>query len=482
MGLHQINKIVILGGTLLSLLTSCSNSAAIESLVGPDPKLKENLANKAVAEAKTATSTTTFTTDNLSSSANTSANLSGTTPTTQPEINTKIKLPKNFPQDIPIYSPAKLRLIQPGWTIDAGKVKLTSPDDASQVASYYQTELETSGWKIIQAFTPDFNNSQHQGIAIKDNLKIAVEIAKTEDDTQLTIAYEPIKEENSSTLSSTGDLSDSYSIETEAEKNLDSISLDVRQNKGDIQDDMASETAIASPTNPMAASEVNFTDLDEVPEQLSKYVEEVAALGILTPYTKDGNTDFNKFAPNQPVTRGEYASWLIAANNKYYSDSPGNKIYAVNKSDRPAFEDINSKNPDFSAIQGLAEAGLIPSMLTSDSSKLLFQPDAPLKREDLILWKVPLDVRKALPKASIEAIQESWGFQDAANVEPEALKALFADYQNGELSNIKRIFGFTTLFQPKKPITRAEAAASLWHFGFQGDGITAPEVLKLKRN
>ena len=40
------------------------------------------------------------------------------------------------------------------------------------------------------------------------------------------------------------------------------------------------------------------------------------------------------------------------------------------------------------------------------------------------------------------------------------------------------MFGYTTLFQPKKPVTRAEAAASLWYFGFQGDGITAKEVLE----
>jgi len=40
------------------------------------------------------------------------------------------------------------------------------------------------------------------------------------------------------------------------------------------------------------------------------------------------------------------------------------------------------------------------------------------------------------------------------------------------------VFGYTTLFQPKKPVTRAEAAASLWYFGFQGDGITAKEILE----
>ncbi|MEY4519026.1 MAG: hypothetical protein RLZZ499_1625, partial [Cyanobacteriota bacterium] len=56
-------------------------------------------------------------------------------------------------------------------------------------------------------------------------------------------------------------------------------------------------------------------------------------------------------------------------------------------------------------------------------------------------------------------------------------RALYDDFQNGDRSNVRRIFGYTTLFQPKKPVTRAEAAASLWYFGFQGDGITAKEVL-----
>ncbi|MFM6397433.1 MAG: S-layer homology domain-containing protein, partial [Planktothrix sp.] len=36
---------------------------------------------------------------------------------------------------------------------------------------------------------------------------------------------------------------------------------------------------------------------------------------------------------------------------------------------------------------------------------------------------------------------------------------------------------FTTLFQPKKNVTRAEAAATLWFFGFQGEGISAKDAL-----
>ena len=228
------------------------------------------------------------------------------------------------------------------------------------------------------------------------------------------------------------------------------------------------------------SSDVDFADLDEVPEQQKQPLESVAALGILTPFTGKANVELTKFAPNEIITRGEYARWLIAANNRYYSDDPGKKIYVAAKTNQPAFKDVKVNHPDFEAIQSLAEAGLIPSRLTEDSTNLSFRPDAPLIREDLVTWKVPLDTRKSLPKASIEAIEESWGFQDAADIDSSAIRALYADYQNGDRSNIRRILGYTMIFQPKKAVTRAEAAASLWYFGFQGDGITAKEVLELE--
>ena len=111
----------------------------------------------------------------------------------------------------------------------------------------------------------------------------------------------------------------------------------------------------------------------------------------------------------------------------------------------------------------------------------MFRPDAPLTREQLILWKVPLDTRQALPNASIDAVRESWGFQDAARIDPKALRAVLADFQNGEQSNIRRALGYTTLFQPKRPVTRAEAAAAIWYFGNASEGISAGEALKLKQ-
>jgi hypothetical protein len=130
-------------------------------------------------------------------------------------------------------------------------------------------------------------------------------------------------------------------------------------------------------------------------------------------------------------------------------------------------------------IQGLAEAGLIPSPLSGDSTAVLFRPNAPLTREQMILWKVPIDIRQSLPSASVDAVKQTWGFQDAARIEPKALRAVLADFQNSEQSNIRRVFGYTTLFQPKKPVTRAEAAGALWYFGTSSEGISAQEALQL---
>ncbi len=163
-----------------------------------------------------------------------------------------------------------------------------------------------------------------------------------------------------------------------------------------------------------------------------------------------------------------------------YINNNAKQIRLASASVQPAFSDIPAKDPDFGVIQGLAEAGLIPSPLSGNATVVLFRPDAPLTREQLLLWKTPLDTRQALPAANLEAVKQTWGFQDVGKIDPQALRAVLADFQNGELSNIRRVFGYTTLLQPKKPVTRAEAAVTLSYFGTPGDGISATEALKLK--
>jgi S-layer homology domain len=184
------------------------------------------------------------------------------------------------------------------------------------------------------------------------------------------------------------------------------------------------------------------------------------------------------FEPGKAITRREYARWLVAANNAIYTNVPARKIRPGTSTDQPAFRDVATSDPDFGAIQGLANAGLIPSSLSGDTGAVNFRPNSTLTREDLIAWKVPVDIRRSLPNATIESVKESWGFQDTAKIDPKALRAVLADYQNGDLSNIRRAFGYTTLFNPKKTVSRAEAAGVLWFFGAQGDGLSAKDALQ----
>ena len=235
----------------------------------------------------------------------------------------------------------------------------------------------------------------------------------------------------------------------------------------------------------------DYTDITAAPEEIQPYLTDLIELDLLkvrpsTPPATDASGEVaqsppppepDEFSPNQAVTRREYARWLLATNNRFYNSQRNRKVRPGVTNSSPVFQDVKPNDPDFEAIQGLAEAGIIPSPLTGSSTTLTFRPDAPLTRKDLILWKVPLDTRQPLPQATPAAVEQAWGFQDAAKIEPRALQAVLADYQNGDFANILRAFGYTTLFQPDKAATRAEAAAVLWRFGNSTEGITAAEVL-----
>ncbi len=227
----------------------------------------------------------------------------------------------------------------------------------------------------------------------------------------------------------------------------------------------------------------DYVDIDKAPEEIQPYLVDLIELDLLktTPSAKsaDGKIQAvpaDQFRPNQVITRREYARWLLATNNRFYTDQRSRKIRAGVNSSSPIFKDVPTGDSDFGAIQGLAEAGIIPSPLTGSSTELTFRPDAPLTRKDLMLWKVPLDTRSPLPQATTAAVEQAWGFQDAAKIPARPLQAVLADYQNGDLSNIRRAFGYTTLFQPDKAATRAEGAAVLWRYGNSTEGITAEEL------
>ncbi len=463
---RQTVRAIIFTSSLI--LASCNNSAAIEGFISADSRLKEN-------KTKQLSNTTQVESPSNSSTVEDREDISATPQSAEDTINSaqdrridrdstesipsQSDLPFNFPSSVPVYPQAQLERIK-SEDDNSGMLTWKTTDNRKAVADYYEAEFVANDWRIIKPFTISPKEKIATAIAIKGDLRLdltllsANESASERQNTELSVIY--------------------HSVGANIANGTQTIESAKSRESSQPQSSKADTTAIV-PNNKL--NDVEFTDLDNIPEQLQQPLKTIAALGVLTPYTGEANVELSKFAPNKIITRGEYARWLIAANNRYYSDNPGKKIYVASKTDQPAFNDVKPSNPDFAAIQSLAEAGLIPSRLTGDSTGLLFRPDAPLTREDLITWKVPLDTRQSLPQASIEAVEKSWGFQDAPKIDSSAIRALYADFQNGDLSNVRRIFGYTTLFQPKKPVTRAEAAASLWYFGFQGDGITAQEVL-----
>lgn len=266
-------------------------------------------------------------------------------------------------------------------------------------------------------------------------------------------------------------------LEEQTNSEVVSTPIDSESDEASERDAQAEEAASTPQTRTdrsATATAFSSSTLEEIPDELRPYLVDLKALGLLQKSsTGEGS---GQLQPNQPISRGQYAQWLLAANNRFYADQPDKRIRAGNSSSDPVFEDVPASDPAFEAVQGLAEAGIIPSPLSGNTTSVNFRPDAPLTRKDLVLWKVPLDTRAALPEATAAAIAETWGFQDAGKVEPLAQRAVLADYQSGEFANIRRAFGYTTLLQPDKAVTEAEAAATLWRFGSQTEGITAEDL------
>ncbi|KAL9317582.1 hypothetical protein ACSQ67_014099 [Phaseolus vulgaris] len=175
--------------------------------------------------------------------------------------------------------------------------------------------------------------------------------------------------------------------------------------------------------------------------------------------------------PSDLCTRREYARWLVSATSAL-SRKTNSKVYPAMYIDNVtelAFDDITPEDPDFSSIQGLAEAGLIESRLSRCHRQLFtdehyvpfyFSPESPLSRQDLVSWKMVLEKRQ-FPEADGKMLYRLSGFIDANKIHSDALPALVADVSAGERGITALTFGYTRLFQPHKPVTKAQAAVAL---------------------
>ena len=437
---------------MTSLITSCANNPngkSLEQLLGADPRLKD------------------------------------TSDSSDRNQQTDALLPPDFPSEIPRYPNARLQEVikTAGNQVNAGSAQVTrwlSSDSVNLVKSFYQQQFQSNNWDILSKPADEQGGNFE---ARRNNLQVRVSIQPS----SAASISSPTPLPSQPDVRQNPELATEFVIQYDRNTNVIAVqptnTQEVAPQPGtpDFIGPLP-QTPTQQGSTPAPDSEVQFTDLNKAPQELRQYIEDVAALGVLSLEPANSKTaPKTQLEPNKIISRREYARWLVAANNQLHANSPAQQIRGASPTAQPAFQDVPPSDPDFPIIQGLAEAGLIPSLLSGDATAVLFRPDAPLTREQLILWKVPLDTRQALPNASVDAVKQTWGFQDASRLETKALRAVLADFQNGEQSNIRRVFGYTTLFQPKKPVTRAEAAAALWYFGTQGEGVSAKEALQLKR-
>ncbi|MEG4227422.1 S-layer homology domain-containing protein [Microcoleus sp. N9_B2] len=423
---------------LLAAVTACANSPnskALEESLAADPKLKQN-----------------------------PVVFSSPPPAKAIETNSTAKLPPDFPTEIPLYPNAEL--IEVGGQTDPSqknvRLRWESTDPVNSVQNFYSTEFGRRNWEIVSRPTAEGQGSL---VATRDNLRVTVSLSPTQKvggSTEFAIDYSK----------------ESPEIAASPQPNNSESSASPTASPTPSNSEGTTPTPSASPKSAKVSEEES-----QIPQQLRQYVADLTQLEVLkVRATESANLETASTLPkpNKIVTRREYARWLVAANNQIYASRQAKQIRLAVDSSEPAFSDVPKTDPDFSAIQGLAEAGVIPSSLSGESKDVKFRPDAPLTRETMILWKVPLDSRQVLPTANIDGVKEKWGFQDASKIDSQASRAVLADFNNGDLANIRRVFGFTTLFQPKKSVTRAEAAASLWYFGVQDQGLSAKDALEAK--
>ncbi|ABC99653.1 S-layer protein [Synechococcus sp. 63AY4M2] len=215
----------------------------------------------------------------------------------------------------------------------------------------------------------------------------------------------------------------------------------------------APATPPASFTPPPSQVSSRFTDL-EPGSLVARAVSDLDRLGVFADIVG------SEFQPQRSVRRGEFARWLVLANNVIHADQPSRQIRLGSAGERPLFLDVPEEDPNFRYIQALGAAGLV----VGDANRE-FRPNSLLSRAELIRMKAPLDLPPGQIKGSRAELEERWGFTDAAQIPDEAVAPLVADRSLENASTVLRTFGPIRTFNPFEPVSRGEAAIALSAFG-----------------
>lgn len=306
---------------LLSSLTACTNNPSAKNLeqsLAADPRLQ----NTPVPFAK---------------------------PTSQqvtPDPNTStIKLPADFPPEIPIYPNAELEEVTPANSENKISIRWQSADPSNLITSFYRQQFQAQNWLVQQ---PE-DDVQGTFTARRNDLLITVTIQP-----QTVTKAAPNQPQTATKLLI------EYSSHSQTTATNSVTSPDNPQFVGPVLPKTNNTKIVTQPTNKsetLATSE--FIDIQKLPPEWRSHIQDLALLGV---FSSDPKTT-QEFLPDKIITRREYARWLVNANNTMYSNNPAKQIRLASPSTQPAFRDILSQDGDFPLIQGLAEAGLINSIL-----------------------------------------------------------------------------------------------------------------------
>lgn len=222
------------------------------------------------------------------------------------------------------------------------------------------------------------------------------------------------------------------------------------------------QTVQQSAAVPSASPTPAYNDLHGV--AATPYIDQLTQLQVFWP-------PGGPFQPNRPVQRREFARWLEHADAAIWAQNPAAVIRPAPPEERAYFTDVPPQDPDFTAIEGLHDAGVVLA------PGRVFSPNAPITREDALAIKAYVDCGPPDPLLAGDLKQayfELPAWRDRARISAQDVAPIAAcllqdqgTIPQDRLDTIARTFGTVTLLDPDAPLTRAQAAAMIWSIGEQ---------------
>ena len=283
----------------LTVLASCSNSAAIEGFISADPKLKEGEAGQlssATQLESTPNSLTAEDREDISTARsredaeNTTANgdrdnlaqdeATNNNPQQSQAVSQISDLPFDFPGSFPVYPQAELEKIRSDKD-NSGMVTWNTTDNRKAVADYYQAELLANDWELTKPFTISPEQKIATATAVKDDLRLdfIVSVKDPESDlqdTQLSVIYHSLGQN----IADGG--SQANSAESQARSPQAATNNESREDRAKSQLQSRSDISLAT-NEDFNLDNADFADLDDISEQLQQPLKAIAGLGCFDP-------------------------------------------------------------------------------------------------------------------------------------------------------------------------------------------------------